>query len=240
MFDPWQKTPATLQLSAAYIDIWFCQLQQLATDINKFYALLTDKECQRAERLKIEWQRQQFVITRGYLRQRLAWLIGTEPKAIAFTYLEHGKPVLNQQQQHSGITFNVSHTQGLALIAISQENSIGIDIETVNRSIDIEKLVQRFFSSAEQAEFNTLPAVLRTRAFFACWARKEAFIKATGAGIAYGLDNFDVTVDPEIQTPQIMTRNSAGLWSALDLPVGDDYMACVVSNTSGMTVRYWY
>ena len=106
-------------------------------------------------------------------------------------------------QKYKEITFNVSHSHDHALIAISKKYSLGIDIEKINRQSDYDSLVTRFFSKPEQSEFNALPKTIKARAFCACWTRKEAFIKAIGDGVTYGLDTFDVTVDPEVQTPKI-------------------------------------
>ena len=98
----------------------------------------------------------------------------------------------------------------------------------------------RFFSKTEQAEFNTLSETIRAKAFCACWTRKEAFIKAIGSGITYGLDTFDMSVDPENQTPEInLHKPSEQIWSAHNLPINDNYMACLVSNGGDVDVRCW-
>ena len=157
-----------------------------------------------------------------------------------FKILEHGKPVMAHNHQCADITFNVSHSYDLALIAITQKQSIGIDIEKINHDSDHQALVTRFFSKVEQAEFNTLSEAIKAKAFCACWTRKEAFIKAIGSGIAYGLDTFDVTVDPESQTLKInLHKPSVESWSAFNLPINDDYMACLVSNGGDVSVRCW-
>jgi len=167
-------------------------------------------------------------------------LTDTDPKDFVFEYLEHGKPVLAINQKHDDITFNVSHSDEFALIAISLKQNIGIDVEKINRQSNYDSLVTRFFSKAEQSEFNALPEMIRAKAFCACWTRKEAFIKAVGDGITYGLDTFDVTVDPELQTPKInLHKPSSEYWSAINLPISDDYMACLVSNGGDVNVRCW-
>ena len=98
----------------------------------------------------------------------------------------------------------------------------------------------RFFSKAEQAKFQNIPEAAMARAFCACWTRKEAFIKAIGDGVSYGLDRFDVTVDPDKQTPEInLHKPSEKTWSAINLSINDEYMACLVSNRGSLNVRYW-
>jgi len=236
----WQKTPVTLSLSKDHVDIWLCDLKQLSGDINIFYSILSDDERQRADKLKVEDKKQQYIITRGALRQRLGLFTNIEPKDFVFDYLEHGKPVLINDARYANITFNVSHSHDLALIAIAQNQNIGIDIEKINHESKHDQLVARFFSEAEQTEFQTMAEVNKARAFCACWTRKEAFIKAVGKGVGYGLDKFDLTVDPENQSPRItLHRPSEEIWSAINLPINNEYMACLVSDRVSLSVRCW-
>ena len=240
MLKLWQKTPDSLNLSKDHVDIWLCDLKQLSSDINNFYSILSEDERERTDKLKVEDKKQQYIITRGALRQRLGLLTKIDPQDFIFDYLEHGKPVLANNPQFADMTFNVSHSHDLALIAITQEQNIGIDIEKINRELKHDELVSRFFSKVEQTEFQTIPEANRAKAFCACWSRKEAFIKAIGDGVSYGLDTFDVTVDPENQTPEInLHKPSEDTWSALNLPINDEYMACLVSDGGSLSVRYW-
>lgn len=157
-----------------------------------------------------------------------------------FDYLEHGKPVLVNDVNHTDIKFNVSHSHDLALIAVAQKQNIGIDIEKINHEANHQALMTRFFSKAEQSEFQAIPKINKARIFCACWTRKEAFIKAIGDGVSYGLDSFDVTVDPEDQTPDInLHKPSEETWSAINLPINDEYMACLVSDRDDLSVRCW-
>ncbi len=236
----WENTPDTLSLSKDHIDVWLCDLKQLSDDINNFYSILSEDERERTDKLKVEEKQQQYIITRGTLRQRLGLLTNIDPKDFVFKILEHGKPALANNHQCADITFNVSHSNDLALIAITQKQIIGIDIEKINHESDHQALMKRFFSKVEQTEFQTVPVANMARAFCACWTRKEAFIKAVGDGVSYGLDKFDVTVDPENQTPEInLHKPSEETWSAINLPINNEYMACLVSNRDRLTVRCW-
>jgi len=236
----WQKTPDTLSLSKDHIDVWLCHLKQLSGDIDNFYSILSVDERERADKLKVEDKKQQYIITRGTLRQRLGLLTNIEPEDFVFDYLEHGKPVLINDDRFANITFNVSHSHDLALIAIAQKQNIGIDIEKINRESNHQALMTRFFSEAEQTEFQNIPEPNEAEAFCACWTRKEAFIKAVGAGVSYGLDKFDVAVDPENKTPEVnLHKPSEQRWSAINLPINDEYMACLVSDRDSLNVRYW-
>jgi len=236
----WQKTPDTLNLYKDHIDVWLCDLKQLSGNINNFYSILSEDERDRADKLKVDDKKQQYIITRGTLRQRLGLLTNIEPEYFVFEHLEHGKPVLVNDARYADIKFNVSHSHDLALIAISQKQNIGIDIEKINHESNHQALMTRFFSKSEQAEFQTIQEKNMAKAFCACWTRKEAFIKAIGSGVSYGLDKFDVTVDPQNQTPEINLHNpSDETWSAFNLPINDEYMACLVSDRNRFSVRCW-
>ncbi len=236
----WQKTPDKLSLSKDHIDIWLCDLKQLSGDINNFYSILSEDERDRADKLKVEDKKQQYIVARGALRQRLGLLANIDPKDFVFDYLEHGKPVLNNDARFKDITFNISHSNDLALIAVAQKQNIGIDIEKINHEANHEALMTRFFSKAEQAEFRTMLDANKAKAFCACWTRKEAFIKAVGDGVSYGLDKFDVAVDPENQTPDInLHKPSEERWSAINLPINDEYMASLVGDRDSLRVRCW-
>jgi len=238
--ETWMKTPDTLSLSEDHIDVWLCDLKQLSGEINNFYSILSEDERERADKFKVEDKRQQYIITRGVLRQRLGLVTNIKPEDFMFKILEHGKPVLANNYQCADITFNVSHSYDLALIAISQKHHLGIDIEKINHESKHDQLVTRFFSKAEQTEFQTIAEANKARAFCACWTRKEAFIKAIGDGVSYGLDSFEVTVDPDKQTPEINLHNPSGdTWSAINLPINNEYMACLVSDGGDVNVRYW-
>ena len=236
----WQKTPDTLNLYKDHIDVWLCDLKQLSGDINSFYSILSEDERDRADKLKVDDKKQQYIITRGTLRQRLGLLTNIYPEDFVFKILEHGKPVLVNDARFANITFNVSHSHDLALIAIAQKQNIGIDIEKINHESNHLALMARFFSKAEQTEFQTMQEANKARVFCACWTRKEAFIKAVGDGVSYGLDKFDVTVDPENQSPGItLHKPSEEIWSAINLPINNEYMACLVSNRDSLSVRRW-
>jgi 4'-phosphopantetheinyl transferase len=135
--------------------------------------------------------REQFIAGRGLLRRLLARCLGMPPHAVPITYILNGKPVLAGGALH----FNVSHTNGLALIALAHRR-IGVDVERTRSVPDAAGLVSRFFSPAEQQAYLLLPQGCRERAFFRGWVCKEAVIKAAGATVQY-LDGFDVELDPD-------------------------------------------
>ncbi|MFY9562549.1 MAG: 4'-phosphopantetheinyl transferase superfamily protein [Terriglobales bacterium] len=114
-------------------------------------------------------------------------------------------------------SFNLSHTRGLAMLAIAR-NRVGIDAEAVCSDIDIEDLSRRFFAPAETEEILGLSSDARIAAFFACWTRKEAIIKALGAGLSMPLDSFQVTVRAD-QPARLVSASwgDPNHWSLIDI-----------------------
>jgi 4'-phosphopantetheinyl transferase len=165
------------------------------------------------------------------MRQVLASLLGSPAAALRFVRGEHGKPRLAGDAAHAGLAFNLSHSGPWALLGWSWHADIGVDIELWRTVSDEAALVRRFFSVAENAAYDALPAARRQRGFFDCWARKEAYIKAVGQGLALPLDSFDVSfADDE---PARLLRCSAVLqdarcWALAAVDVGPEASAAVV------------
>ncbi len=158
---------------------------------------------------------------RSQLRQRLGQRLGVHPSQIEFSYNSYGKPAVADSSLH----FNVSHSDGLALFAISRTREVGVDIERINPGFVHEGIPERFFSPQEVIALRSLPESLQARAFFHCWTRKEAYIKARGLGLSLALDSFDVTLAPD--EPAAFIRG-AGAWSIESLDPAPDFVGAVV------------
>src|SRR5919199_1621700 len=118
------------------------------------------------------------------------------PPQLCFTYGRHGKPALATGTGGVPLRFNVSHSHGLALYAITRDREVGVDVERIRPEVAQEKIAERFFSPREVTVLRALPTPLQATAFFACWTRKEAYIKATGDGLSLSLKQFDVSLAP--------------------------------------------
>ena len=178
------------------VDVWHLSLEDLQEANSSLFACLSDTEKQRAARFVFERDRSRFITCRGLLRAVLAQLLSLSPVEVTFNYGEKGKPHL----QDSPLFFNLSHSNDQACIAACREATLGIDVERIRaptRHTWVD-LAQRFFSTAEIAELMALPASRQSEAFFACWTRKEAYLKLHGLGLALPLNQFSVTVDPDM------------------------------------------
>lgn len=142
-------------------------------------------------------------------------------------YGPKGKPALANP---SGINFNITHAGNLAVIALTVGCDIGVDMEEIRPMMDMREIAARFFCPEEAAEIMSLPQAERSRAFFCCWTRKEAYIKATGAGLSTPLSSFRVTVYPDSVPRFVHLAGNAGevrAWALHDLRLADGYSAAL-------------
>ena len=224
------RRPSALPfLAPGRVDIWKVHLDQPfleSPDSN----LLSADELTRANRFHFEKDRIRFAMCRSVLRALLAGYLAIPAIEIAFDYLATGKPQLTAEQNPRTLQFNVSHSASMALIAIGSEHQLGVDIEKIRANVDVAALAERFFSRRERAGLRVLPDHLRLPGFFACWTRKEAFLKATGHGLSFPLAEFSVTPHPDLDPALEEIRGDSEArkkWFLADLGVVDGYRAAV-------------
>ena len=148
------------------------------------------------------------------------------PQDVRFSYTEYGKPHLPFDLAPSDITFNLTHSHELAMLAVTRARQIGVDLEYVRPDLESESIAERFFARAEVTTLLSQPPPQRTEAFFHCWTRKEAFIKAVGEGLSYPLDQFTDAFTPESPPALLEIRGSAKearRWALFDLAPGEGY-----------------
>jgi 4'-phosphopantetheinyl transferase len=194
----------------------------------------------RANRFLFEKDRNHFSRCRSTLRNLLAGHLDIPAAEIRFEYLPGGKPQLAGEQNPRGLQFNVSHSAGMALIAMGSQCRIGVDVERIRSDVDTAALAERFFSVRERAGLRALPDHLRVAAFYACWTRKESFLKATGDGLSFPLADFSVTTHPD-QDPALEEirgdTESTKHWALADLDVFDGYRAAVALDCDGSRLQ---
>jgi 4'-phosphopantetheinyl transferase len=158
--------------------------------------LLSGAEQARASRFVFARERRRFIVARGRLRELLSERLGLPPEAIEFTYGPHGKPEIAPACADSQLRFNLSHARDLAVYAFAQGRAIGVDVEWVHPIDDAGDIAARVFTASEREAYFSLEPRERLEAFFHCWTRKEAFVKAQGDGLSRALSDFDVSVVP--------------------------------------------
>ena len=219
------------------VHVWRVDLDCAARTVAALRATLSPEEEQRAARFRSIELQDRWTVARGALRCILAAYARCEPGVLVFREEPHGKPVLTWPVED--ILFNLSHTGGLALVAIAGIGRVGIDAETVRSEIEVEELSRRFFAPAEAAEILALSPDARLAAFFNCWARKEAFVKALGGGLSVPLDRFQVSVrsDQPARLLWVDGVESDHQWSFLDLSEPGVAAALVVEGPAPVLQR---
>jgi 4'-phosphopantetheinyl transferase len=209
------------------VHVWTRPLQVPPPVEQACYELLSAEERERAARYRVARPRNEFILTRGTLRSLLASYLGTAPQALSFRCSEHGKPFLDGSFD---LRFNVSHTDGLALIAFVRTREIGVDVEKITAAPDAAKLAERFFSVPERGSLENLSGDELHAAFFRCWTRKESYVKARGEGLSLPLHQFDVSVAADEPQALLITGPDAceaGRWIVRDLPTIPGYVAAL-------------
>jgi 4'-phosphopantetheinyl transferase len=179
------------------VDLWMGPLDLSAFRLAEFEATLSSQELDRAQRFRFELHRHRYIAAHGWLRSVLAAYLARSAEAVEFVLSPSGKPGLSPPGNPTGLRFNLAHSENFAAIAVSKSCDVGVDIEQVRPIPDARDLVSRFFSQSESVAFHSLPEDQRSAAFFNLWTRKEAWLKATGEGIAHLLNQVEVSFLPD-------------------------------------------
>jgi len=193
----------------------------------EFERVLTPDERDRVARFRFDHLRHSFVLARGSLRILLGRYLSVSPAIIRFTHNSKGKPALSAPAY---LDFNASHSGDLAVFAFTTGLEIGVDVEKIRSLTDMQNIASRFFCPEEAEEIMSLPENQRTRAFFLCWTRKEAYVKAIGEGLSAPLNGFSVTVQPNQPARFVhfaQGANAAMNWTLYDLQLAPEYAAAL-------------
>lgn len=221
---------APLALPEDEVQLWRVDLEAIGAEESRWQKILSSDEATRASRFHFSRDRQRFIAGRAVLRIILAGYLATEPNGLRFSYSQKEKPSLGPSHADSNVMFNISHSGGVALLAFTRGREIGVDVEKVRSDFELEAIARRFFSAHEQKQLAAVPAEEKPAAFFRCWTRKEAYIKATGDGLSLPLSQFDVSMVTEEQNALLATRPDASevsRWLLRDIPGGPGYVAAV-------------
>ena len=236
----WQDAPDQLPwLTPTVVHVWAVRLDSPPAHVDALSATLSADECERASRFHFDRDRRRYICARGALRQLLSRYLDAAPEEFTFSYGENGKPSL-AGRFHGALTFNVSHSGELALVAIGRDIALGVDVEAVRALDDADGIASRFFAPRENERLRSLPDEVRTDAFFACWTRKEAYLKALGSGLAKPLDAFEVTFAPDEAASLLVYGDDqeTARWKLRELTPGAGYTGALVTEGPAGT-RCW-
>jgi 4'-phosphopantetheinyl transferase len=223
---------------ADYFDVWCVDTASLGSHADSLASLLGIDERRRASAFVFERDRQRFVIARACLRIILSWYVDLPPRFLRFDYGEHGKPFLVWSRDASP-TFSLSHSEDVAVVAVTHGRAVGIDVETIRPEPFLHLIADHFFADEEASELSQLSEAIRERAFFQCWARKEALLKGAGVGLSIPLNSFRVSTNPS-QPARIYSSTERILpgeaWSIVDLDIRPDLAAAVAIEGQRVTL----
>jgi 4'-phosphopantetheinyl transferase len=238
----WLDPPAKWKLTAPDIHIWASNLYEATAHISTFERLLSPEELDRASRFYFERDRRRFIAGRGILREILSSYLEMSPSQLHFSYGLHGKPYLGEGEGSAPLQFNVTHSEDLIVIAVTNACSLGIDVERVRPIPEFEYIAGNFFSTRETAELTALPNEQQQRAFYQIWTRKEACLKAIGGGLSDLTRQMEVTFQPgypaEIRAiPD--TQKIAAAWTLVELRPAPEYVATLAAPATGLNLSRW-
>ena len=234
----WPLPPKNIDLNENAVDIWLVGLEQSDTVRAKLWPLLNEEEQARAKRFYFDIHRHHFIVGRGLLRILLGKYLNLAPEKIVFAYGEHGKPYL----PNTTLNFNISHSYGMALLAFTQGRELGVDIEQIRPLEDAAAIAKMNFSAKEVAEYTAVPDTQKPLAFYNCWTRKEAFIKAIGEGLTCPLDSFDVTLIPGEPAQLLQVKGSAAeanKWRLQSLNPVEGYVGAIIATGQDWQLNCW-
>ncbi len=206
-------------------------------DADRLSDLLAPDEHERAARFVFALDRTRYRIGRGLLRLLLGTYLGQAPGSLRFDYGPAGKPMLAPP-----LHFNLAHSHGAGLIAVTHAGPIGVDLERVREIADIDAVIAHHFAEEERAEFAALPPDMRLRGFYAGWTRKEAILKVTGDGLGTrSLQTFAVQLAPEGRNPLLLRYDDhpspTALWTIVDISPSSELSAAVALSGNDLQIR---
>ncbi len=238
----WNIPPLHLQLQEHEVHVWRASLATPELARGDLQRVLAKEEAARAAQFHFEIDRNHWIVARGILRILLSRYVSTAPDQLRFSSNDYGKPFLVFPALSHQLQFNVSHSQDLALYAFTYNRQVGIDVEYKRADLNYEALANVSFSPNEQARLHSLPYDLKQEAFFNCWTRKEAYIKAKGKGFSIPTGQFDVSFLPgepaallqNREDPREITR-----WSLQELAPGMGYAGALAVEGVGWRLHCW-
>lgn len=194
MTNPWPSRVRPGELGDGEAHLWAVSLDLVPERLKHFQSILSPDERERASRFLSEIDVRRYMAARASLRRLLGPYVGIEPDRLRFAYDRFGKPGLSGESQATPVSFSVSHSGDLGLFGFVRSHRVGVDVERVRKDIDVENLAKNHFSPNEFQKLHALSGKRQLEAFFCCWTRKEAYLKARGEGMSYGLGRFEVSI----------------------------------------------
>ena len=214
------------------VDLWLWPLQATLAERGAWHEILSDEERVRAARFVFPIHAERFTVAHGRMREVLGRVLDSDPASLQFALNAYGKPELTDFDVH----FSLSHSGDWAALAVAAF-PLGVDIEVI-RPVERE-LPERFFSPAECQGLRVLPDPVWSPAFFRCWTRKEAVVKALGLGLSFPLEDFDVSfleADPPRLRRLKGDAEAASAWHLHHFDVAAGCVGAIAARRTGWQV----
>ena len=241
----WSVARTPPQLRPGEVHVWRFKLEpETETELEAYRRLLNEEETRRTDRFYFQRDRQKFAVGRAILRTILSLYLNQAPQTLQFEYGPQGKPFLAPgcQPGPDRLEFNLSHSYDLALLALTLNRPVGVDLEFVKEDRNVSTLTGQVFTVEERLAFIKIPAALQKEAFYNAWTRKEAYLKACGSGFSFGLDQLEVSFDPSETARILRIKGEAELangWSVAAIQPGPEYKAAVVVEGGPPALTLW-
>jgi len=242
MRSPWPSCTRPGELGKAEAHLWVVALELVPEKLPDFRSILSPDERERASRFLSDGDARRYMAARASLRSLLGAYVGIEPGELRFTYDRFGKPGLGGEAQADAVRFSVSHSEGFGLFGFVKEHRMGVDVERIRAGIDVENLAKNHFSRNEFEKLRSQPSDRQLEAFFCCWTRKEAYLKARGEGMSHGLDRFEVSVTPDEPVTILCADDDPDVsrrWTLEHLTPEPGYLGAAAVETDNVTFRYF-
>jgi len=230
----WSRPAHDVALQEDEVHIWLACLDVDAQERARLTSYLSADEVSRAARFVFPRDRDHFIVARGRLRELLGKYLHCWPDAVQFKTGRYGKPSLLDDRDP--LRFNLSHSHGLGLYGFCIGRELGIDTEKIRPGFAGEGIAERYFSPVEQRDLAELPKELHDTAFFLCWTRKEAYIKAHGDGLQIPLDSFDVSLKPG--EPATLRSADSSRWSMRSFAPAPEFVAAIIAEGEIRSTRF--
>ena len=221
----WSVVAAKFTLVVGEVHVWLVRADDAGLCVGCCEGLLSAAERERAARFKFEKDRRLYTAAHAALRSILAGYLNVAPGDLEFEIGQRGKPRLAPTFSKDSLEFNLSHSSEVALIAVTREREIGVDVEHVKKEFAFAEVAERYFTTGEVSAIRALPQDLQRQAFYQCWTSKEAFLKAKGVGLSGELDEVEILLDGQ---DLVRVKGTLAGWYLSELSPCDGYVGAVV------------
>jgi 4'-phosphopantetheinyl transferase len=226
---PWHAPPSVPVLAGGAVHLWRIPLDAQTEPSERHYAVLSKDEQTRAARFHFPKDRRAYVIAHAALRAILGLYTGKDPESLCFALGQYSKPTL---MGGSGLHFNLTHSGQLAVVGLSADRELGVDVEQLRDISDLESMAAHYFTPAEQCALRTFPPAARGRAFLDGWTRKEAVMKALGLGVSQPPESIEVSLDPRNAMLFSLAGRPTPDWTMIAFTPGPGYTGAVAMQRS--------